>query len=205
MAGLATESWQQRCQKGGILSVVSANCRWASHQLRKRSRKQICPRKQASRYRSPLQSCAGARGFAVQPRSTGERLQYINRQQFRRLEEHTACPSLHGRCKVLRANCMFHRISHSTAPHAGKQRRTKLTSSSMFPVNAEQLMQVTDMRFFFCRTSNVNSSCMSPMMSTEFAPPLSSNVLCVCRIWFLHSMTHACQVHCSKSIIRSST
>lgn len=59
-------------------------------------------------------------------------------------------------------------------------------SSSTCPVRAEQLAELTDMPFFFCNTSNVNSSCMFPMMSTDLAPPLSSRVLCVCRIWLLH-------------------
>ena len=59
-------------------------------------------------------------------------------------------------------------------------------SSSTCPVRAEQLAELTDMPFFFCNTSTVNSSCMFPMMSTDLAPPLSSRVLCVCRIWLLH-------------------
>ena len=114
----------------------------------------------------------------------GVLLQYVDKQESRETED-TACPSLHGQRvvrQVQRAKCVIHQLFTCTAPHAGKQRRTKVIRSSMLPVNAEQLMEVTDVRFFFCRTSNVNSSCMSPMTSTDFAPPLSSSVLCVCRI-----------------------
>lgn len=100
------------------------------------------------------------------------------------------------------AQSVYIRINrlHCTEPHAGRQRRTKRTTSSMFPINAEQLIEVTDMRFFFCKTSNVNSSSMSPIMSTDFAPPLSSSVLCVCRIWFLHSIKHSMYRHTKGSV-----
>ena len=129
--------------------------------------------------------------FKMQPSLPNVFLQCVDRHRVGKTDTHTACPSPQGHLLgQLHGVCVSSVVQHFSATQAGKQRRTNVTTSSMFPVNAEQLMEVTEMRFFFCKMSNVNSSCMSPMISTDFAPPLSSNVLCVCRIWFLHIIEH---------------